>query len=546
MSSAAASAPSDSAVSDDLVDDSLASSHDIVADRGLTAAPAKKGLSKDKEKALAEEAVDKVKAGAEERDEDNTEDSQLSLAQVSRGKRLLGPAASVAASEEADAELVAAYLSSASDAQIFADLSVRFEDTRAEADQTFVLLGDALLLQLLNDRLVHWSPAAWRTKEGAVLACGGEFLHAVWAFEQELSRLCEGGRQCRLLWVDEVGASVVGLRSDYSALRRLLRLHVQRHCRLLQDSFPNWWADEFAAFLERVDPAFLIVGDGHDWAYPSHALITEGGEEGRPSTAVSPSSLMRSLTLSLLSRNFRCIRLSELQSTANGVFAFQYQMAIEVQHQLRTLPRIPQLHSAKDDEKVEGADGEATRRWAEVQSAIAALPSLPPAYPSTRLALTCYALACSLAEESAEVASTSETSEPLAKAVLLQALLLSSLPLSSRHSDDAELARRLDGASAPLPFAPFLHRFFRHVDAALQRTVGAGQPPSVDASLVDLFDLRSLLSSLDLLQRNNGQPLAQLPPSAQRSAQPLLPPHAICCLHLPCASHSSSALLCCR
>ena len=205
--SASSSSPP-SSVSDDLVDDSVLSSHDIVADRGLTAAPAKKGLSKDKEKALAEEAVDKVRAGAEERDEEATEDSQLSL-HHSRGKRggaqptasnhsASSTSSSTASSpsslsDSSDADLVS-YLASASDGLIFSDLSVRFEDTRAEADQTFVLMGDALLLQILNDRLLQWSPSTWRNPhDGAVLGCGGQFLHFVWAFEWELSRLCEGG-----------------------------------------------------------------------------------------------------------------------------------------------------------------------------------------------------------------------------------------------------------------------------------------------------------------------------------------------------------------
>ena len=427
--SAAASAPP-SSVSDDLVDDSLSSSHDIVADRGLTAAPAKKGLSKDKEKALAEEAVDKVKAGAEERDEDNSEDSQLSIAQSSRGKRqLLGSSSSAppsaASSGESDADL-AAYLKTASESVIFADLSVRFEDTRAEADQTFVLLGDALLLQLLNDRLTHWSPPTWRTEDGAALACGGQFLHVMWAFEHELAKLAEGGRQCRVLWLDEVGAAVTSVRSDYSALRRLLHLHVAAHCRVLQDSFSNWWTEEFAAFLERVDPAFLIVGDGHDSAYESHPPTTsdEGDEGEKSSSPPSPPALMRSLTLFLLSRNFRCIRLSELTSTANGVFAFQYQMPIEVQHELRKQPRIPR-HTARDDEKASGGDEKASKRWADVQKAVASLPSLPSASPCSRLALTSYALALSLSEETPQALSASV---PLSKAVLLHSVLLSSSP----------------------------------------------------------------------------------------------------------------------
>jgi hypothetical protein len=536
MSAAASS--SSSSVSDDLVDDSLVSSHDIVADRGLTAASAKKGLSKDKEKALAEEAVDKVKAGAEERDEDNTEDSQLSISHSSRGKRqLLGPpsasAASVASSGDAEADL-AAYLTTASDASIFADLSVRFEDTRAEADQTFVLLGDALLLQLLNDRLVQWSPSTWRTAKGAALGCGGQFLHVVWAFESELTRLCEGGRQCRVLWIDEVGEAVTALRPDYAALRRVLHLHVHLHCRLLQDSFANWWADDFAVFLERVDPAFLVVGDGHDSAYDSHPpQSTEGGgDEGSLSASLSPSSLMRSLTLFLLSRNFRCIRLSELSSTANGVFAFQYQMPIEIQHQLRKQPRIPQ-RQAVDDEKAGGGAEESTRRWEDIQRAVASLPSLPPAYPSARLALTCYALALSLSEETASALSTSA---PLSKAVLLQSILLSSLPLSARHSDDAELGRRLSPQQPPLPFAPFLHRFFVHVDAALQWTQRTGQgkdgrQPPVDRSAIDLFDLRALLSTTDQLDSNKGPAHNTRPPSTSLlvSSRLTVPPLSCCC-----------------
>ena len=509
------SAASPSLVADDLVDDSVSSSHDIVADRGLTpiaAAGGKKALSKDKERALAEEAVDKVKAGAEERDEDNSEDSQLSLAanHSSRAKR--APSSSSASTEEVEAEL-AAYLQQADDSAIFADLSVRFEDTRAEADQTFILLGDALLLQLLNDRLLQWSPP-WRGAGGTVLGCGGQFLHAVFAFEMELTRMCEGGRQCRVLWLDELGAAVAGLRPDFSVLRRVLRLHVRSQCRLMQDDFPNWWSPEFGAFLERVDPAFLIVGDGHDDAYTSHSLDTQRGE-GETETGeapLSPSSLMRSLTLFLLARNFRCIRLSELSCTANAMLAFQFQMAIEYQHQLRTKPRIPQhraRNGAHGDEQKEGRSERAVQTWTEVVKAVQALPCFTSSPPPSRLALTCYALAQALARP--QDGENVEAVVSYSKALLLHAVLLSSLPLSARHREDAELARRLEPQSPPLTFAPFLSRFFTSLDDALLAVGdGAAQAdtegqPLCDASMIDLFDLRLLLTIHDQLSHTRQQ-----------------------------------------
>ena len=535
-----ASAGPSSAVDEDLVDDSLVS-HDIVSDSRLTAAPARKALSKDKEKALAEEAVDKVKAGAEERDEDNTEDSQVSLAHSARGRRAaaLQPSAAAAASSGAvdgDAASLSAYLSSASDATVYADLSVRFEDTRAEADQTFIVLGDALLLQLLNDRLLSWSPS-WTAEGGALLGCGGQFLHAAFAFERELSALCEGGRQCRVLWIDALGAAVTAQRSDYSALRRILQRHVRGHCALLQDEFAQWWDEEFAAFLERIDPAFLIVGDGHDAAYATHAHLTDsdaGVSEGSSSASSgppSPSSLLRSLTLFLLSRNFRCIRLSELQSTANGIFAFQYQMPIEYQHQLRMQPRNPQHAAAKKRPRDEEKAGDATpaaERWRRVSSAVSALPSIAPSPAPSRLTLTCYALAESLAQQGGESLSTSVE---VAKSVLLQCVLLSSLPLPARRFEDVALARQLDPSAGPPPCAAVLDRFFAHLDAAL--SVDTAAP--CDASLVDVFDLRLLLTITALLQEDNGQPADGSKTLATTSTDPATS-----------RCRSPVSLLCCR
>ena len=239
-----------SEAAEDLVDDAVQSANDIVPDSRVTAAPARKQLSKDKERALAEDSVDKVKAGAEERDEEQTDDSQLSL--------------------QPSAEL------SSSASLIFASLSLRFEDTKAEADQTILLHGDALLLHCVDDPLLCWSPP-WTAADGhrrgeeaelRPLGCGGQFLHLAFAFELELQRLCEGGRQCRLLWLDDFAASIA-CRPDLLSARELLRLHAGRHCRLQQDSFASVTTPAFAAFLERVDPAFIIVGDGHDAAYAS-------------------------------------------------------------------------------------------------------------------------------------------------------------------------------------------------------------------------------------------------------------------------------------
>ena len=313
-----------------------------------------------------------------------------------------------------------------------------------------------------------------------------------------------------------------GCGADFSALRRLLRLHVRGQCRLLQEDFANWWSADFSAFLERVDPAFLIVGDGHDDAYASHALDTtqqqqqqgEGETDGSVEAAPSPSSLMRSLTLFLLARNFRCIRLSELTCTANGMFAFQFQMAIEYQHQLRTKPRIPQhrTHSGRGgDEEKEGKSQRSIQTWRELVKAIRALPcftSSPP--PPSRLLLTCYALAQALAgHRDGEDASAMVSSF---KALLLHAVLLSSLPLSARHrSEDAELSRRLHPASSPFSFAPFLARFFTHLDDALCAvSEGAAQQTSdvqvaCDASMLDLFDLRLLLTIEDQLSQTSQQ-----------------------------------------
>ena len=126
------------------MEDSTAAANDIVQDRALTAH--KKQPSKDKEKEKAEEAVDKDKAGAEERDEDNAEDTHFSLARRAKKATAGGAGEEEGRLEGLTEAEVEELLSKASEDSIYYSLACRFEDTKAEADQTFIVHGESLLL----------------------------------------------------------------------------------------------------------------------------------------------------------------------------------------------------------------------------------------------------------------------------------------------------------------------------------------------------------------------------------------------------------------
>ena len=454
---------------EDLVDDTVAQ-HDIVQDRSLTAH--KKQPSKDKEKLAAEEAVDKDKAGAEERDEDNAEDTHFSIARRAKKATAGGSGEEEGRLEGlTDAEMEE-LLSKASEDSIFYSLACRFEDTKAEADQTFIVHGESLLLHCLKDPLLAWSPSS--------APVGGQYLHVIYAVESEIARLSEGGRQCRVLWLDCFTDVLCAGRTDLLVLTHIVRRHVGRQCRVLQDVFADWWSDEFRQFLERVDPAFLIVGDAHSHAYE---LGGGGGE------VMDVSVLMRGLTLSLLSHNFRCVRMNEMRAGANGITAFQYQMPVEYQHKLRQQPIIPTLSPLPAQRRKQLQDAFASAQsssslsWIKVTSS---LPSLPSASPNNRLSLTVYAVGQLLAAKSANADSVE-----LAKLLILQAVLLGALPLSSRALLDEKLTDQVN--SPPSTLSSLLPTFFASI-ASVFLTASADSAISDDSTLLDLFDLRLLLA----------------------------------------------------
>ena len=284
----------------------------------------------------------------------------------------------------------------------------------------------------------------------------------------------------RVLWLDCFTDVLCAARTDLLILTYIVRRHTGQHCRVLQDVFTDWWSDDFRQFLERVDPAFLIVGDAHAHAYERGGGCVEVGDV---------SVLMRGLTLSLLSHNFRCVRMNEMRAGANGIVAFQYQMPVEYQHKLRQQPIVPTLSPAPAQQRKRLQDAFASAQSNSSLSwnkAISSLPSLPPSSPNSRLALTVYAVGQLLTAKSANADSVD-----LAKLLILQAVLLSALPLSSRALLDEKVLDQVN--SPPSVLTSLLPTYFDSIASVLV-TTSVDSTISSDSTLLDLFDLRLLLA----------------------------------------------------
>ena len=114
------------------------------------------------------------------------------------------------------------------------------------------------------------------------------------------------------------------------------------------------------------------------------------------------------------------------------------------------------------------------------------LPVLPPSSPNSRLALTVYAVGQLLTAKSANADSVE-----LAKLLVLQAVLLGALPLSSRALLDEKLIDQVN--APPSALVALLPTYFDAI-ASVFLTASADSTVSNDWTLLDLFDLRLLLA----------------------------------------------------
>jgi len=450
-----------------------------------------KGKKEDKDKIKLTDLIDKTRATKEERDGDVA---------------------------EVEGYLIAGQELASSEAGMYAELTLRHEDIGADNDQIFLIDGDSLLHEILMDPLIDWEH-------------GGQFLHVLYALERYVQRFQEGGRVFRFVFFHAFGGVAFADAPLIQIIRETAIRHLRERLRVPVSQFHNWWEAPFHAFLERVDPAFILVGDGAGAAASASAdngvsalsaHMSSLSLSSSASSALPATDVIRSLSLYLLSHHFRVIRLTELSFANNSMYAFQMAMAQAYKKMLRgeegkdgkaggykPHPKVAAQEAGPADDSVatvgieavapaERAQGppryrvEAQKNFdAKLFEKLAATPALQA---DKRLQITTYALARLLAHPAAKQAATAAgiSLSDLSKAVLAHTLLLRHLPVDSRCLvwEDAE-AR----ASGGVPkHQPLLQQLFAHLlEATVATAAPAAHVSAADAAAaLDLFDGRLL------------------------------------------------------
>lgn len=244
-------------------------------------------------------------------------------------------------------------------------LQLKHDDVGVDSDQIFLIHGDSFLHEILL------SPSFQ-------LAHGMTNLHFFKEVEYHLHKLSEGKKQFRFVffhhatkaWTQLAESKQVQARfHDVLFLRELLIFHLKQHCHVLVDQFNHHTDSKFEKFLQRIDPAFVLVGDGftvntsNDSAPPAsaadnfklfhtdylqHLESSAQSNTATNGTTFTPRADIRSFTLYMLSHtSIRCIRLTELKYSQNSLFGFQLAMPPSLRRVLRERPN-PELDAAFD------------------------------------------------------------------------------------------------------------------------------------------------------------------------------------------------------
>ena len=226
-------------------------------------------------------------------------------------------------------------------------------------NQVFLVDGDSLLHEIALDPLLDWTH-------------GGQQLHIMYALEQYIRRFQEGGRVFRFVFFHSAGSVMWNRAPLLQLVRDTCIAHLRHRLGVVVNEFHNWTDKAFHEFLERVDPAFIIVGDGSGGGDASSSSSSSSssstGNAAKPqvdtvsslnnyfdqlslnaptpvAAGLSPHEVIRSLTLYLLSHHQRVIRLTEISFASNCMYGFQLghgariQEAAEIGGRLRAEPR---------------------------------------------------------------------------------------------------------------------------------------------------------------------------------------------------------------
>ena len=369
--------------------------------------------------------------------------------------------------------------------KIYAELTLRHDDTGADNDQIFLVDGDSLLDEILHDPLLDWSH-------------GGQFLHIIFALEQYVRRFQEDGRIFRFIFFHSFGS----IAWANAPLVQLLRERVIQHLRALNvalNEFENWWDQPFTEFLERVDPAFILVGDGNK---PSSSSASSSSSSSSSSSITSltshlaqlslaapvltPNEIICSMTLYLLSHHFRVIRLTELSFAGNCMYGFQFAMHQLYKNQLRAVDgyKPHEALKAKTEQPIYRIDA-AKKYDASLASQMASKVK------EARLQHVAYALTKAL-----ESNSSAENIE-VAKSIAVATVLSKHLALDGRA-----LVWTKEDRNQSLKYASFLATFHQQL---LIASIGSGANDSTKptAGELDIFDGRLVAFVLYALHQQN-------------------------------------------
>jgi hypothetical protein len=455
-----------------------------------------KAKKEDKDKIQLTDLIDKTRATKDERDADVA---------------------------EVEAYLRADHSLANNEADIYAELTLRHEDIGADNDQIFLIEGDSLLQELLFDPLLDWSH-------------GGQFLHAIYALEHYVRRFQEGGRIFRFVFFNSFGGVAWADSPFIQLFRETAIRHLREKLHILTNEFDNWWEKPFHVFLEHVDPAFILVGDGAGAGNPA-AASAAASSSGVPAASASVSALstymsslslssttsralptfeiVRSLSLYLLAHHLRVIRLTELSFANNSMYAFQMAMALPYKKMLLAeggyKPHEKLLEKADVSAAAVAASAVAASREGHADPTIGApryrvdarqsfdsklhakLAANANLMNDARLLNTTYALAKLLSLPASKQAATSAglSLPDLAKAILVHTLLLRHLPVDSRCLvwEQADAKKR----AATVKHASILQEFFAQLLVATVNTSSVPAASDADAAAaLDLFDGRLL------------------------------------------------------
>jgi hypothetical protein len=199
------------------------------------------------------------------------------------------------------------------------------------ANDTFVIDGDSLLLELLASVRMDWSH-------------GGQFLQLVAAAEKLVASINHANTADLRFSVVFFEASAA-VQPDAAA--RMARLLLRRwlperlHVPVLQ--FHSWWGDDWLAWLSEARPALLLMTDMTDMPQPTGSTRPPGDSNGAgaaagaaangscaadgdadgSSVAVTRQQYMRAFLLHSAAQGLQCALLTALRFTENFMFAFR-------------------------------------------------------------------------------------------------------------------------------------------------------------------------------------------------------------------------------